>query len=412
LRKIVHQTTRHKELPRLASLILLATTTLVMTGCGDRSQQSSQKTDRASDNVSSVDCPVEINIATWAVFADIADRLAAGQTVPRAEIDAYSILPVVTKWRGSQAPHAPQAKNLANWIEAAWWEEQGHTGRQKLSTNRVVLGRLYRYSQEHRAEIDAMLDEFQSTGLACQAYDQAVSWIDPALIPNPLIINFVPSAAEVRIFEGEVFIDTSVLRAGGPHQVSRQITALLYRKFGTLAGTNPRETTGAASVAECMRLFMNEGIAGTVESTLTIEFDSEHPSLYKIHIIPDDFFRKTQETVANLNKWLAPLIDDDEAMASGGIEVARALIGNNAFGQTGLGMTAVITGRLGEERLHQVNGSVPMFLAAFQEAALLNADPVPDPGLLGIEYFESVPPFQPAVYQGLQALVDEYFSND
>lgn len=383
---------------------------MAVAGCGDKSAQT--ESNSASDQIepTSTNCPVEVNVETWRTFADLADRLAAGQKVPRDELEAYANLPVVTKWRGSQAPHVPQASNLANWIEGAWWEEQGNVGRQKMNTNRVVLGRLYRYSQERRVEIDAMLDEFASSGLACQAYEAAISWVDQSLIPNPLILNFVPGAAEVRIFEDEVFVDTSVLRAGGARQTSRQVTALLYRKFGTLLGKNPRDVTGAASLAECVRLMMNEGIASLVEGTLSIEFDRDHPSLYKIHIIPEDFFRKAQETVRNLEKWIEPLLVSDEAMAAGGLDIARSLIGNNALGQTGLAMATVIEERLGAERLHEVNGSVPQFLAAYQQAALMNAQPVPDPGARGIKLYESVPPLPTTTYDALQAIVDEYFS--
>ncbi|MFT5233012.1 MAG: hypothetical protein ACI9UK_000873 [Candidatus Krumholzibacteriia bacterium] len=378
-----------------------------VSGCSQEGAKSDQS---AEVETSSSECAVEVDSGAWHTFAGLADRLASGQAVPRDELEAYANLPVVAKWRQSQAPNVPAATNMANWIEAAWWDQQGKTGRKKLNPDRVVLGRLYRYSQTHRAQIDALIGEFETGDLACRAYEEAATWIDPSLLPNPLKINFVPSAAEIRIFENEVFIDTSVLRAGGAPQTSRQITALLYRKFGTKIGEDPTQITGAASVAECVRLMMNEGIASFVEGTLEIEFDTEHPSLYKINIIPSDFFRKTQETVANLDLWLAPLIKDDDAMEAGGLNIARSLVGNNAIGRTGFGMAMVISARLGNERLLAVNGSVSKFLATYQEAALMNASPAPDPGERGIKLYESVPPLQNDTYEALQKIVDSYFT--
>ena len=69
----------------------------------------------------------------------------------------------------------------------------------------------------------------------------------------------------------------------------------------------------------------------------------------------------------------------------------------------------MISHRLGEDRLRQASRSVPGFLAAYQEAALLNPDPAPSPGLPGNELFETVPPLNPELFDKLHAMLSRIF---
>ncbi|MDX2474492.1 MAG: hypothetical protein QNL91_12370 [Candidatus Krumholzibacteria bacterium] len=409
MRKIVHLTTDHNiaravTWPRLL-IFLIA---LSLAGCGQQDKSDSAAGAGGADKTGQ-DCQITMNIAPWTAFADMTNRMAAGQEVPRAELEAYCELPAVTAWRQSQAPNVPRVVNMVNWIEGAWWDELGKTGKRKLNSNRVALGREYRYSQANGAEIDAMLAELATEARLCEIRNLADRWLSPGKVPTPLVLNFLPAMAEVRIFENEFIIDTGVLRAGGVDQTVQQIVTLLYRNLEAVPGDSPIEVDGEQAVAECLRVMMNEGVAGWIEQTTAIHFDRNHPSLYKVQIIPEDFFRKAQETAGNFERILPSLLADPAVMSAQGLSFARTLTGNNAFSQTGIAMATVITARLGEERLLAVRHSVPAFFAAYQEAALLNNNPAPEPGTAGIELYESVPALSAAVYEPLLELLKRQF---
>ena len=411
MRKIVHLTCDHNIARALVTaLVLTAMLALGLAGCAQEDKSDTAAQNNSSDK-NARDCQITVNAAPWTAFAAMANQMAAGHEVPRADLEAYCEMPAVTAWRQSQAPNVPRVGNMANWIEGAWWDELGKTGKRKLNSNRVTLGRGYRYSQENSAEIDALVAEFTSGNRVCEIRDLADVWLTPANIPSPLVLNFLPAMAEVRIFEDEIFIDTSVLRAGGAEQTVQQVVTLLYRKLEAVPGDSPIEVDGEQAIAECLRVMMNEGVAGWIEQTTAVHFDRKHPSLYKVVIIPEDFFRKAQETARNLENHLPALFADPAVMNSNGESFARMLTGNNAFSQTGIAMATVIVARLGEERLLAVRRSVPDFFAAYQEAALMNTSPAPEPGAAGIELYESVPALSPAIYEPLLALVKKHFPN-
>ncbi len=410
LQKIAHQTADHNiARPTGVGLILTGLLVLSLAGCGG-ADQADTSADNKSASSDARDCQVTVNTEGWTSFVVMANQMADGHAVPQEDLLAYAQLPVVSAWRNSQAPNIPRASNVANWLEGAWWDRLGKSGKKKANSNRRTLGRSYRYSQSHGAQIEQLLTEFTDGAQQCVINDLADSWISSENRPRPLVINFLPILAEVRTFEGEIFADTGVLQAGGADQTARQIAALLYRNLEGLQGQSPLESEGEQSVAECLRVVMNEGIAGWIEKTTDIEFDSAHPSLHKVHIVPEDFFTKTQETVRVFENMLPPLFADPTKMADNGNNFARYLAGSNAFSQTGIGMATVIAVRLGEERLQQEHLSVPGFLAAYQEAALQNATPLPIPGTLGVELYETVPALSPTVYEPLHALVTKYFA--
>ena len=72
-------------------------------------------------------------------------------------------------------------------------------------------------------------------------------------------------------------------------------------------------------------------------------------------------------------------------------------------------MASVIAAQLGEDRLRTSGRSVPAFVAAYQEAALLNPVPLPVPGALGVDLTQTVPPLDPEVFAKLHQLLLQYF---
>jgi hypothetical protein len=103
------------------------------------------------------------------------------------------------------------------------------------------------------------------------------------------------------------------------------------------------------------------------------------------------------------------MLADESLLEKNGRELARTLVAMSAYGQTGYGMAAVIAARLGEDRLREVSRSVPAFLAAYQESAVLNPVPAPVPGARGVELWQTVPPLDPEVYSALYTLLVEAF---
>ncbi len=411
LRKIVHRPAYHNT-PRAALLaILLIFLALGAAACDkkDDARTASSHNETVSETG---DCGIKVNIKPWVTFKDMAARMAAGQSVPRAELEDYGLMPAVAAWRQSLAPNSPRVGTLANWLESTWRDELGLQGKQKLNFDRITMSKNFLYAYGHRAQIDELLAEFISGDKPCVAGDLIEFWLSPENIPAPLVLNILPAMAEIRIFENEIFIDTGALQASGADQTVRHIVALLYRNLESLPGTTPLKVEGEQAVAECLRVMMNEGVAGWIEQTTQITFDREHHSLHKVHIVPEDFYRKAQQTVELFEESLPDLLADSTVMADRGLGFARGLAGANSFTKMGIAMADVIASRLGEERLRQVRNSVPDFLAAYQTAALLNDTPIPEPGTAGIKLYESVPPLDPKVYEPLHALVTRYFRSD
>jgi len=387
-------------------VMFLAVPILSLTACskdeGAEGKSSAKSADQASD------CALTTDTSAWTAFKEIADRIASGADLTKEQLDAFGDQPSVALWRNSLQPGVPSALRVGNWLEGTFWEELGRSGKQKLSSNRRTFIRSYRFSVDNRDRIDKRLAELTGPR-KCDTAELAHYWIEPGLLPQPLSIHFLPAKAEIRIFEGSLLVDTGVVGASSVDQVIRNMAALLYRKYQTVPGPNPMEMEGEQALANTFRVLMNEGITGWVEQAITLEFDSGHPALYKVKIVPEDFFNKTRETIDFMNRRLPSMLDDQATMAHEGQAFAGYLAGMNAYGMTGYGMSAVIATRLGEDRLREVNRSVPAFLAAYQEAAAANPVPAPVPGSPGTELYLTVPPLDPDIFTKLHAMLTRVF---
>ena len=384
-------------------LILL---TLVLAGC---SQETGQKTQTAEDlGHKSSPCDLATDTSAWTAFKDLADRITAQGDVPREDLDAFGALPSVTLWRNSLTPTVPSAQRVGNWLEGAFWQELGRQGRQKLNANRAEFMRSYRYSLENRQRIDQRIDELTGPR-KCDVQTQAEYWIEAGLLPDALAIHFLPAKPEIRIFEDALLVDTGVVGAGSVNQLIRQMTGLLYRNYQYLEGPSPADLEGGMAVAHFFRVLMNEGVAGWIDQTADTEFDKGHPSLSKFQVVPEHYFIKTQEAVKLMNLHLRDMLDNEETMVAKAQSLVMTMGAMNAYGQTGYGMASVIEARLGKDRLRASGRSVPAFVAAYQEAASMNPDPLPEPGALGVELYQTVPPLDADVFAKLHPLLLEYF---
>ncbi len=397
-------------MPRLRSFVIpgiaLVFLSLTVVACApDKEPAVKQK---PSLQTESVDCRLTTDTSGWTAFKAIADRVAAGQDVPLDDFYAYAELPSVTLWRRSLEKDAPTAQRISNWLEGVFWEKLGREGQQKRTPDRSDYLHNSNYCLENRERIDARLDEM--TGPRKCEMDKLIRyWCEPENIPADFTIYFLPTKPEIRIKDGDLFVDTGVLGAGSADQVIRNVASLVFRRFQTIPGTDPMELEGELSVAHSFRVLANEGVTGWIDKAAILEFDTAHPALHKVNLIPENFFMKAQEALEMMNRQLGPMLDDEAEMAKKGVLFAGHLAGMNAYSQTGYGMSSVIFHRLGEDRLRDASRSVPGFLAAYQEAALLNSDPVPHPGKAGSELFETVPPLDPELFTKLHAMLSRVF---
>jgi len=409
VRMITQDAAHHNAAASRSSLILRSLPVLLLlavTACSkDDGSEGKPVEDVARQTTP---CNLTTDTSAWIAFKELADRIAEGEPVSKEELDAFGDQPSVTVWRNSLEPGVPAAYRVGSWLEGTFWIELGREGKQKLSTNRATFMRSYRYSLDNRDRIDKRLAELTGPR-KCDVADLARFWIEPDRWPGDLAIHFLPARAEIRIFEGSLLVDTGVVGAARSDQVIRSMAGLLYRKYQFVEGSNPIELEGTEAVAHLFRLLMNEGLAGWIEQTAFLEFDSKHSKLSKFKAIPEDYFAKTQQAVNLLNGQLDSMFADEAVMVEKGQALVTQMGVSNLIRQAGYGMAAVIVARHGEDRLRHAGRSVPAFLAAYQEAASLNSVPVPVPGEVGVELFQTVPPLEPEVFTELHAMLTGFF---
>lgn len=369
----------------------------LLAGCGS-----------SEDTGGSTTCGVAMDTSAWEAFLTLGSRLESGAEVPRGELEAFAEVPGVLLWRESLAPRSPAPANVGNWLEVAFGVGDD-ARRGKVNANRRLMGDSYRYSWANRAEVDTLLAGFRREG-ACRLADRTAFWIEPGNLPaGGLAVVFLPALSEIRIARDTLVVDTGVLVAGGLDQAVDQMVSLLYRNYQAIPGLNPAELEGKESVAQSFRVITNEGVAGWAARTLDTEFRADHPRLGRLALVPETFY-ETALRVMEVGAELFPaLLADPEAMAARGRSFTEFLMGQNGFGQLGYAMASVIEARLGEERLRDAGRTVPGFLAAYQEAALMNPSPPAVLGAPGTRPYEAMPPFTPGIYEGLLALLRESF---
>ncbi len=409
MRIITHDAARHNAATAGSALFrwgILFLLTLTVSACSRDAATEGKPSSQAADPVA--DCALTTDTSAWTAFKEVADRIAAGADVTKEELIAFGNLPTVTLWRHSMEPGGFPALLVGNWLEGTFWEELDRKERQKRSANRTIFTRSYHYSLNHRDRIDRRLAELTGPR-KCDVSEIARFWIEPGLLPQTLTIHFLPAKAEIRIFEGSLLVDTGLVGASRVDQLIRQMAALLYSRYQSLPGPNPIMVEGDEAVAHSFRLLMNVGVACWIEQAATLEFDRGHITLGKTGSIPEEFFLTTQDAIGLMNRKLGSMLDDEARMAEEGTAFAKRLARSEAFSATGYGMSSVIAARLGEDRLRQVSRSVPAFLAAYQEAAAANPFPIPVPGDLGHELFQTVPPLDPDIFTKLHAMLTRIF---
>lgn len=396
MRNIIHGAAHHNARRWAFPFVLMAA--LALAGCGDGGQQD------VSDP-----CPVTTDDDVWRTFLDLAGRLDEGQAVERDELLAFAEMPVMTQWRRSLAPNSPSPINIANWLDSAFSANNAATTRGKTNPNRRMLTESYNYSFGHRAAIDSLLEDFRAQG-ACRLDELVEFWIaEENRRDMQIVAAFLPAQSEIRFENDTLLVDTGAFMASGVDQAVEQIASLLYRNHQIIPGENPAILEGGASVAHAFRATVNEGLAGWIARNPETEFRDDHPRLGSIRVVPEKFFQTSRRVLDYGGRIFPAMVADPAVMEARGRAFTNFMTGQNAYGSLGYAMAAVIEARWGEERLREAGRTVPGFLAAYQEAAEGNPVPAPEPGTAGVSLHQTMPPFDPVVFEGLMELLRSTF---
>lgn len=408
LRKIIDLPPGHNAAsPRLQAVVLCVALALTLPGAGCGGDSGGKAGQPAAGPQA---CPVSVDLGAWQAFCTLGARLAKGETPPAAELVALGEEPSFALWRASLAPNVPPAQRVGNWAEEAFWAESGRdNSERKMNADLRTIGANYRWAWDRRARVDSLAALLAGPEAACALLARTTGWIDADRLPVPLPIHVVPGKPELRYHEGHVFVDTGVLAAGLPSQLERQLAGLLYRNLQAEDGASPLELVGDLAVAHCFRILRNEGIATWIEDLPHTFFDPGHPRLRQVRPVPEFFYESTLRTIALTSEGLPRLFADPAEMTAQGATYARTIAGSGGFNQGGYGMAALIHARLGAARLQAAARSVTGFVAAYQEAALLNGTGRPTLGAAGHEPWEALGPIAPDVYDRLLPLLERVF---
>ncbi len=397
---IVPRGVDHKFPVAMLFLLLLAGA-----GCADSNPQSKAPATQAAQVVP--DCEVTVIDSGWHAFTALAGRIVDGQEVTRPEMGGLGSEPAWARWRAT-LPVEVDLPRIGNWIESAFWTETGHTGGQKQHTARKTYSESYRWSWDNREFIDQRLEELRAED-ACRILPLVETWIPADARPAHLNLYILPTKPEFRFNEGDLFIDTGYFAAIPRERLPGELVGMLFRNLGFIDGPRPRISEGATAIAQSFRLMHNLGLAMWIEDVSNVYFVANHPTFRDVSIVPERFWLGAIRSMRIMNKQTPHLWDNPELMAAEGKGVMTALNHEIAFDKLGYSMAATIATRLGEDRLIDVAGSVPAFVAAFQEAVNGNVEPLPFLSETGGDYPASVPAFAPDVWPGLHALLLEQF---
>lgn len=374
---------------------------VLVSGCGGDKDTGNEENSASGSQLTKQDCGVLLDTSAWDVFSDLARRASAGTEIPASEYNQFGNQPTMNYWIKSASDSAPPPKRIGHWVELTFWQELGLERPRKPGGDLRVMMTSYRYSYENTDRINQFITDYSNNQESCKMLALAQKWVSPETLPNNPTIHFLPAKAELRIFENHILVDTGSAVSASPGQLNRQIASLFYRGYGSISGDNPIDTDGGKSIANSLRTLCNEGYASWIGDMTNVYFFKDHPTLGAVEMAAEDSFHKGREVISKMNTKLAPVLDSETKIQEMGQNFSRDLASSHSFTRGGYAMVATIAGHLGEERLIKAQGSVSDFLAAFQEAALMNPVPAPVPGRPGVANHQTLPALYPEVYEWL-----------
>lgn len=394
MRNISNETFRHNATALLVALSAVS----LLAGCGGGDAKE-EKSAASAPRQETATGPVRIDSSGWTAFLDVAERIHAGEKFDNRQLAAVGEAPAYRTWSDCLVANRPDPARIGRWLEGAFWEELGREGTQKPSGDRAAMAASFRYSYDARDRIGPLIAEWSSPEFDSRFLTLVRRWITPERVPDPLTIRFLPALPELRYCSGELVVDTGVLAAGSNRQLETQLAAMLYRNLETIPVPDRNVPGGEVDVADGFRLLLNEGVATWIERSPYTFFRPDHFSLRRVSLVPETFFQNGIRTTQYMNEFLPKMFADPAEMARLGPRFRVEAGAGGSLAQAGYAMAATIVHRLGEDRLVAVKDSVPEFLVAYQEAALANPAPRPQPGDDGSELPETMPPLDPETYE-------------
>ncbi len=386
---------------------LLITFSLLISSCGNDDTDQTQKVLDTSVAAHDI-CGVNIDDTAWQVFAGFCRRPSEEGPPTRTEFQIFADLPIISQWKESMAGNLPSVR-IVNWLEVAFSDEDDRQSDAKRNLDRRNFSNSYRYSIAHYLEIDRLILKFRTDGHCCSFRDKINFWISPDALPDSLIVAFFPSKPEIRILDNFLYVDTGVLQAGNLNQLERQLAGMLFRSTMLLDGESPTVSEGEQAVANSVRMMMNEGLIDFIQDQPGTLFSPDHPKLGKVNIVPEFVFDHGRKAISLINFHLPKMLADEAVMQKNGRNLAKTLVASSSLRQGGYSMSSTIAGHLGRQRLRDTAGSPSAWLAAYQEAARLNASPAPEPYEVSTELYRCMPPFDDDVYDGIQEILSHIF---
>ncbi len=402
---IVHSTAGNNlvRFQLLLMLSLLMAATLLISACEKGNSNSTGETKVNSDAVAEL-CHFTVDDSAWWAFMDLNKMTEEGISPTREQFQVYVDLPIISLWSSRVKPPTPPSR-LNNWLGAAFLNSDDYAKTGKKNMHRRHFKESFRYSMEHSQEISSRLKDFKSEGYYCELRKKIDFWISAEVVPDSLVVAFVPGKPEIRILENYLFVDTGVFNAGSFDQLTKQLAGIIYRSTMILEGDAPLASQGELAVANLFRTMMNEGIIDIIQDKPNTSFAASHPKLADVNIVPEIIFDHARDAISLMNLHLPQMLIQQSVMQEKGYDLAKTLKATASIIRTGYSMSATIVARFGEARLRATAGEPALWLAAYQEAALMNPSPTPATYETPDELHLCLPPFNDEVYPGLIKLL-------
>jgi hypothetical protein len=188
---------------------------------------------------------------------------------------------------------------------------------------------------------------------------------------DTLRVDLIVGHPEIRHYEGHTMVDASLAWAAGRRQLVRSIASVIHRDVAAIEGVEPTDAHGEGILLESLRLVRNEGLPAVIDDMTSITFDPRHPLLASASPRPDTICEAAIRTLAALDVGLTRVRAMPAATDEDWQQLFRLFVGAQSWTPTGWYMARVIETELGRERLQEAGATVPGFVTAYQDAALL-----------------------------------------
>ncbi len=379
----------------------------IMAGCNKDGNNQSQSPSKEKET-DSENCGISVDTSAWLAFAEISRRATDPEPAGLEAYQEYSDLPIIAKWCEGFGNDFPTSY-LVNWLDFTFDKDFKYNRKKKYNSYQVDYSMSYKYTIEHLDEVEPRLSSFVNDGYLCRLAEKTNFWLYPQALSDSFTVVFLPTKPEIRTFENYSFVDTGVLVAGRNEQLVDHLAANIFRNRVMLFSDNPLRMEGRQALAHLFRASMREGVPSYIGNKLETMFARNHRTLGKVNMVPERFFGSGRKTIEMINNNLPKMLEDEQLLNQKGRDFVKALITSGAISFTGYCMSTTIVDRFSEEKLRDTIGLPAAWLKAYQEAALMNPSPTPQPGEVINEWSKSMPPFEDVAYQGLLEILEETF---